>query len=428
MKRYDVAVCGGGPAGLIAATAAARSGARTILIERYGFLGGMATLSMVSPISVFNKRGERIIKGMPIEFAEMMEKLGGADTSYPTGNIHFDPEVYKLAAQRMTLEAGVTLLLHSYITGCVMDADVPGKIKRVVVENKSGRQEIEADYFIDCTGDADLAKLAGFKYYIGDGEDRELQPMTLWFRLGGVDTDNLENMEMKTLGKRHLNTRIRDALIKLGEEGIEDVPKFGGPWMLTTFRRGEASINLSRYAGDGTDAISMTKAECTLREDVFKLVAILKKHFAEFKDCYLIDTGTQVGIRETRRIEGLYEMTIDDIFESKDFPDTVAKGGHPIDIHKAGSREQDLRKVTDGYNIPYRVMVPKGADNLLVAGRSVSASREASASIRVQATGMALGQAAGLAAAMCHKKKIPVTSLDGAELRGILREQGALVD
>ncbi len=425
MIKYDVAVCGGGPAGLIAAVAAARNGARTILIERYGFLGGMATLSLVSPISEFNKRGKRIIGGIPLEFAEMMEKLGGADTSYPTGNVHFDPEIYKLAAQRMVLGSGASLLLHSYITGCAMDKDTSGRITGITVENKSGRQNIEARYFIDSTGDADLSYYSGFPYRLGDGESKELQPMTLWFRLGGVDTDNLENMEMRELGRRHCNFRIKDALVALSKE--EQVPKFGGPWMLTTFRKGEASINMSRYAGNGTDAHSLTEAECALREDVFRLVELLRKHFPEFKNCYLIDTGTQAGIRETRRIEGLYEMTLDDIMSPKNFPDTVAKGGHPVDIHKAGSRDQDLRVVSDGYNIPYRSMIPVGSDNLIVAGRAVSATREAFASIRVQASCMALGQAAGTAAALCCRKNVPVHNLNGAELNGILREQGAIV-
>ena len=423
--KYEVAVCGGGPAGLMAAIAAARNGAKTILIERYGFLGGMATQSLVSPLSVFNKNRKRIIGGIPLEFAELMETLGGADTTYPSGNIHFDPEIYKLAAQRMVFASGGSLILHSYISGCLREGDGNGRITGIVIENKSGRQKIEARYFIDCTGDADVIKFAGLPYVMGDGESHELQPMTLWFRLGGVDTDRLENMEMRESGKRHVNSRIRDALLKLGNEA--PVPQFGGPWMFTTFRKGEASVNMSRYAGNGTDVLSLTQAECTLREDVFKLVKLLREHFPEFKNAYLIDTGTQVGIRETRRITGLYEMTLDDIMAPKDFPDTVAKGGHPVDIHKAGSREQDLRAVKTGYNIPYRSMIPVGSDNLIAAGRPICAAREAFASIRVQATCMALGQAAGTAAALCHQKDIPVHKLDGAELNGILRKQGAVV-
>lgn len=421
MEKYDVAVCGGGPAGFIAAIAAARNGAKTILIEHYGFLGGMATLSFVSPITTFIKNGERIIAGIPLEFVRKMEKLGGADTSFPSGRVPFDPEIYKLTAQRMTLNSGVSLLLHSYITGCEIENS---KLTAIIVENKSGQQRIEARYFIDCTGDADVVKLAGLPYRIQE-DNSGLQPMTLWFRMGGVNTDKLENMEMRYENVRSVNTRIRDILTALNSD--EMVPKFGGPWMLTTLRKGEATVNMSRYAGDGTDALSLTGAECTLREDVFKLVSLLKKHLPEFENSYILDTGTQVGVRETRRIDGLYEMTVDDILKSKDFPDTVAKGGHPIDIHKADSRMQDLRTVEEGYNIPYGSLVPKGVDNLVVAGRSICATQEAFASIRVQATCMALGQAAGTAAAICCQKGLTVHTLDGSALNRILREQGAIV-
>lgn len=421
MEIFDVAVCGGGPAGFIAAISAARNGAKTILIERYGFLGGMATLSHVSPITTFSKKGERIIGGIPLEFAKEMEKLNGADTSYQSGRVPFDTEIYKLVAQRMTLNSGVTLLLHSYVSGCTLDNN---RLDTVIVHNKSGEQRIKARYFIDCTGDADLAHMAGFPCRTG-GDGEELQPMTLWFRLGGVDTDKLENMEMRFEHIRSVNTRIREKLIALGAE--KEIPKFGGPWILTTLRKGEATINMSRFAGDGTDALSITHAECVLREDVFKLVDLLVAYFPEFKNAYIMDTGTQVGVRETRRIEGLYEMTVDDILNAKDFPDTVAKGGHHIDIHKADSRAQDLRRVEEAYNIPYRSMIPKSSDNLLVAGRSISVSRDAFASVRVQATCMALGQASGTASALCCQKGLPVHELDGSELKSILKDQGAIV-
>ena len=421
MEKYDVAVCGGGPAGFIAAIASARNGAKTLLIERYGFLGGMATLSHVSPITTFKKRGERIIGGIPLEFVKAMERLGGADTGYQSGRVPFDTEIYKLIAQRMTLHSGASLLLHSYISDCIVENN---KVKAVIVNNKSGEQRIEAKYFIDCTGDADVVNMAGFPCRAGENGDG-LQPMTLWFRLGGVDTSRLEHMEMRYENVRSVNTRIREKLIAPGS--VKEVPKFGGPWMLTTLRNGEASINMTRYAGDGTNVSSLTEAECILREDVFKLVDLLKENFPEFKNSYILDTGTQVGIRETRRINGIYEMSADDILVSKDFPDTVAKGGHPMDIHMAGSRAQDLRTVEEGYNIPYRSLIPKKSDNLIAAGRTISATREAFASIRVQATCMALGQAAGTASALCCQKGLPVHKLDGSELHCILKKQGAVV-
>lgn len=421
MNSYDVAVCGGGPAGIMAAIAAARNGAKTILIERYGFLGGMATLSYVSPITTFIKKGKRIVGGIPLEFVQEMEKLGGADTSFPSGRVPFDPEVYKLVAQRMVLAAGATLLLHSYITGCTVHNH---GVTAITVANKSGGQSIEAKYFIDCTGDADVVKLAGLPITPRE-KNESLQPMTLWFRMGGVDTEILENMEMRLEDVRSINMRIRNRLVELGAQ--EEVPQFGGPWMLTTLRNGEASINISRFAGDGTDVLSLTEAECLLREDVFRLAALLKNHFPEFAKAYILDVGAQVGIRETRQIDGLWKMSIDDILNSKDFPDTIAKGGHPIDIHLPDSNRQDLKAVEAGYNIPYRSLLPKGAENLMVAGRCLSATQQAFASVRVQATCMAMGQAAGTAAALCCRQQLAVHQLDGAALRGTLAQQGAVV-
>lgn len=423
---YDVAVCGGGPSGIMAAVAAARNGFKTLLIERYGFLGGMATASMVSPLTTFSKGGQRIIGGLPMEFCKEMERLGGADTGWPSGRIPFDPEVFKLAAQRMVVRADVALLLHSHIGGCAVDKAEPGRIESVIVHNKSGEAQIKAGVFIDCTGDADVAHAAGFP--CKKAARNEMQPMTLWFRLGDVDTDRLENMEMRLEGIRSVNTRIRSALLEMGAgRSGAHIPLFGGPWLLTALRPGMVTVNMTRYAGDGADVLSLTEAECTLREDVFRFAALLRENFAEFKDSYVIDTGVQAGVRETRRIDGLYEMTADDILSPKNFNDTIAQGGHPMDIHKAGSAEQDLIKTDDCAKIPYRALVPKGSVNLLVAGRCVSATSEALASIRVMATCMAMGQAAGTAAALCVQKHVPVPELEGAYLRGLLREQGAIV-
>ena len=182
---YDVVVCGGGPAGLIAAIAAARGGARTALVARYGFLGGMATAGLVAPISVFNYNGRRIVGGIPWEFVERLAGIGGAEEEKPLGNITFSPEKYKLVAQRMLLEAGVTLYFHSYLTGCRTEE---GRISHVVIENKNGAEALVARYFIDATGDADLALRAGVPM---QPAGTTLQPASLIFMLGGVDTDAL---------------------------------------------------------------------------------------------------------------------------------------------------------------------------------------------------------------------------------------------
>ena len=203
---YDVVVCGGGPAGLIAAIAAARGGARTALVERYGFLGGMATAGLVAPISVFNYNGRRIVGGIPWEFVERLAGIGGAEEEKPLGNITFSPEKYKLVAQRMLLEAGVTLYFHSYLTGCRTEE---GRISHVVIENKNGAEALVARYFIDATGDADLALRAGVPM---QPAGTTLQPASLIFMLGGVDTDALPMLRHSRQGVNYHDLAIREAL------------------------------------------------------------------------------------------------------------------------------------------------------------------------------------------------------------------------
>src|SRR5690606_25262483 len=194
IAEYDVVVCGGGPSGFIAAIAAARGGARVALVERLGFLGGMATASLVAPISVFNYNERRIIDGIPWEFIERLIAIGGAREEKPLGNITFSPEKYKLIAQRMVLEAGVSLYFHSYLTGCNKSGN---RLTHIIIDNKNGPEALAAKYFIDCTGDADLSYLAGVPM---QPMRSELQPATLIFMLGGVDTSSLPKIRHNLQG------------------------------------------------------------------------------------------------------------------------------------------------------------------------------------------------------------------------------------
>jgi hypothetical protein len=427
MADIDVLVCGGGPAGFIAAIAAARNGARTMLIERYGFLGGMATVGLVGPISKFRCKGELIVGGIPWEFVQRMEQYNGAITDLPSGNIPFDPEVYKLTAMQMVRESGVDLLLHAYIVGCIADPLQPGKLSHVIIESKSGRQAIKAKTVIDCTGDADVVAQAGFEFERSGTEDGETQPMTLYFRMGGVDTDQVDKLLMSHDNTKYTHQRMKDALTKAREEGR--LPIFGGPWLVhgSTIQKGEVSANVTRYPGNAIDVRSLTDAECTTRENMFELIPFMKEILPEWKDAYLISSSTQVGIRESRRIRGLYQMTQDDILTPQQFPDTVGKGAHPIDIHSSKDNTQHVVFVEEPYNITYRSLVPVGSVNLIVAGRCISATKEAFGSIRVQAQCMALGQGAGTAAALCVLHNCAVNELDGAQLREVLAVQGAIV-
>ncbi len=423
VAKYDVVVCGGGPAGFIAAIAAARQGARVALIEKYGFLGGMATAALVNPISRFRKKGELVIKGIPFEFVERLEEMGGSVTDYETGHAPFDPEKYKILAQRMVLDAGVSLYLHSVVTDVIMDG---GRITHIVIENKGGTAAIGAKYIIDCTGDADVAFKAGVPMLEMPQVD-EIQPASICFRLGGVKTENLHGFHPAKLGVNNQCHDVRKKLLELSES--ENVPEFGGPWFCTVMLddAGICGVNITRTALNVNDGNSLTDAEIKLREDVQTFVKLLQDNVPEFKDCFLLMTGTQVGIRESRRIKGHYVLTAEEYGEGVFFEDSVARGAHPIDIHKAGGAKQDLVTLKNAPHIPYSTQYADGFDNLLVAGRCISTERRPLASLRVQSTAMALGESAGVAAALAAKYGVPVADVPIKELQKILTDTGAII-
>jgi len=418
---YDVIVCGGGPAGLIAAVAAARNGARTLLIERYGFVGGMSTSALVTPISEFRHFGKQHIGGIPFELLRKAADLGGANVALESGNYPVNDEIMKLAAQRLLLESGVTLLYHSWFSDCVMDGD---RVTHVIVQNKAGRVAYSAKVFVDCTGDADLVRAAGLPTVKGD----VLQPATLWFQLGGVDTEALNHLFGDAVdGMLPVSEEIRGRLLELNEQG--EIPIFGGPWINKFFRDGMVSINVLREATDASDPEWFTRTECSLRENLQLLIDVLRREFPAFADCWLAKSGIQTGVRESYHIVGLYKLRRDDILVPKAFPDTIAKGAHVIDIHASDSNEQDgLVVPRQEYNVPFRCLVPEGSVNLVTAGRCLSADGPGFGSVRVMATCMAMGQGAGTAAALSARHGYSMSSMNFEHLRDTLIAQGAIVD
>lgn len=419
--HYDVIVCGGGPAGLIAAVAAARNGAKTLLIERYGFVGGMSTSALVTPISEFRHFGKQHIGGIPFELLKKAADLGGANVSLESGNYPVNDEILKLAAQRLLLESGVTLLYHSWFSDCLMDGD---RVTHIIVQNKAGRVAYAAKTFIDCTGDADLVRAAGLPTTKGD----VLQPATLWFQLGGVDTDALDYLFRDAVdGMLPVSQSIRGRLLDLNEQG--KIPIFGGPWINKFFHDGMVSINVLREATDASDPEWFTKTECSLRENLQLIIEVLRREFPEFRNCWLAKSGIQTGVRESYHIVGLYELKQDDILVPKAFPDTIAKGAHVIDIHASDSNDQnDLVIPRQEYNVPFRCLVPQGSVNLVTAGRCLSADGPGFGSVRVMATCMAMGQGAGTAAALACKHGYSMSDMNFDQLRETLIAQGAVVD
>ena len=419
--RYDVVVCGGGPAGFIAAIAAARKGASVALVEQYGFLGGMATTSYVAPLSVFTYKGRKVIGGIPWEFIERLEELGGGLIEKPLGNVAFDPELYKLLCQRMVLEAGVKLYLHSYLSGCVCG---DGRISQVIIENKSGSQALEADVFIDCTGDADLAYMAGVP--MQDKSGRPLQPMSSYFILNGVDTDSpmvREAMHHNKQGENCYCLPMRKKMLELQEE--LDIPDFGGPWYCTTLHDGCVAVNVTRASADACDAEQLSAAECSLREDCFRMAGIFRKLFPEFRNCYVASVAVNGGVRETRNIKGMHVISAQEYLNACHYEDSISRGAHPIDIHASKGASQSVTFLEEPAYVPYRALIAEGFPNLLVAGRCLSADRVAFASLRVQASCMGSGQAAGVAAALASASGVSVQDVDVPALVAELKDMGA---
>lgn len=411
-EQYDVVVCGGGPAGIMAAIAAARGGANSALIERYGFFGGMATAGLVAPISEFMYNGRLVVGGIPWEFIQRLVAEGGAQVELPIGNVSFVPELYKLIAQRMLLEAGVTLYLHAYISSCRKENNT---ITHVVFESKSGTQALASKCFIDCTGDGDIAHLANVPMTVYDAP---LQPASLCFCLGGVDTDRIEKIHHSQQGVNYHKKPLHLKLHELSK--TESVPNFGGPWMCYMLNDGMVLVNMTRTQANMIDEREQTHAECTLREDVHRLVALMRKHFDPFQNAFLVSTATQAGVRETRHIRGVHTLTGDEYIASVHFPDAIARGAHPIDIHASSDSSQKCKFLKEAAYIPYRSLIVQDFPNLLVAGRCFSADREASASARVQGSVMGIGQAAGIAAAMVCRTGCDVQDIDVSALRETL--------
>lgn len=414
---YDVVVCGGGPAGWIAAVAAARSGAKTALIEQFGFIGGMATAGLVLPISVFTYNGKLVCSGIPWEFVRRMEDHQGAQIEKPLGNVAHDPEIYKLTAQRMLLEAGVELHLNCTITGCQHQN---GHLTHIIFDTRDGPQAFEARYVIDATGDGAVCAMSGVPMQT---PELALQPASLIFCLGGVDTDALGVDHHNKQGVNMHHAVLQEALRKLAE--TEDIPQFGGPWFCHILRPGFTLVNVTRTFADMDDHLDATAAACKLREDAFRFTELFRRLDPAFQNCYLAYTAPTVGTRETRHIRGKHILTGEEYLNRVHFPDTVARSAHPIDIHSASDSHQRCTFLEDAAYIPYSSLIVPGYDNLIVPSRCLSADQIASASVRVQAPIMCLGQAAGLAAAMCSQSGLSVHDVDIDALRAVLTAWGA---
>lgn len=434
VDEVDVLVVGGGPAGVCAAVAAARMGAKTFLVERHGFLGGMWTAGMVLTLAGYNswlRPYQRCVGGIPAEWLERATQLGGAEDN-EGWVLNSDPEIMKLVADEMVLESGVRLLLHSWAARPIVEG---GRVGGMFVENVDGRRAILARAVVDCTGNGDVIARSGAQIAKGD----TLQPMTMPFRLLGVETDPSVSHSSPstypigpdpvTIDAQHVSRRVdvsidRAAMLAARRRG--DLPPFGGPW-LGGLDKDIVWFNTTRVIGDASCASDLTRAEIEGRADTQRLVSWFRKEQDGFRNARLLHTSTQIGVRETRRLVGRYVVTGDDVRSSAKFRDGIAVACWPIDIHPPDGPGHEMY-VPQPYQIPYRALIPTSIDGVLAAGRCISADREALASIRVGATCGATGQAAGTAAALAAAEGISPSRLSVDAIRGELARQGAIID
>lgn len=430
VKKWDVIVIGGGPGGVPAAVAAARNGARVLLVESYGFLGGMATSALVLPYMKYSAGNQLIVRGLFEEFQDLMEKNGAIRRfrSTPEEQIrlntfttdledraHFDDELMKHLLDRFVLDSGVELLLHARAVGVLKENDT---IRAVRVFHKGGIEDLGADIFVDSTGDGDIAAWSGATIEIGREQDNACQPMTTSFRMANVDMQRLPD------GKE-IN-RLFDTAKKSGElkNPRENVLKF------FTVHPDVMHFNSTRVVGKTSlDGWSMTDAEIEGRRQVDELARFLVKYVAGFEKAYLMKVGAQIGVRESRRVMGRYVLTADDVIKGRKFDDGVACGSYAIDIHNPSGTGTKMIYLDEGiyYHIPYRCLTPTHPDNLIVAGRSVSSTHEAHSSLRVMPTVWGIGQAGGTAAAMCIAGNSKPAALDSRALVSKLKSQKAFI-
>lgn len=417
---YDVIVAGAGPAGWIAAVSAARTGLRTALVERLGFVGGTATAGLVAPLSGFFFQGRRVIGGISWEFVQRMVADGSALIEFPRGHISFHPEHYKIHAQQMLAESDVRL----YTNTCLTDVIRKDKqITHLILHSKNGLEAISARCFIDATGDGDLCYLAGAPMM---PPSNELQPVTLCFLLGGVDTstdllrDYIHHDGKE--GRRSCNAQIRAFLSENLDPAL--VSQFGGPWFNTLVKGDHLAVNVTRACVDATDRDAFTQAEQQLRQDMFHIVELLRQHYPEFSRCEIVSSAVNAGIRETRHLNGLYTLTLQDVINGRAFDCPAAHCAHPMDIHAANSSEQTLLPLNREVYVPCQSMVTEAVTNLIAAGRCISAEREPYASLRVQGTLMSIGEAAGLMAALYCQTGQPMAELPWLELKAQIDIRG----
>ncbi len=430
VAETEVLVLGGGPAGIAAATAAARTGAETMLLERYGFLGGMGTAAMVTNFcglhASINGSVQQIVHGVADDILDRLAHLDGLRAPHvvtsadglKTGAQAYDTAAYKVATDELLLSAGVDVRFHTFAVDAVV-AD--GRIEAVLIETKSGRAAITAEMFIDCSGDADLAAWAGAPFEKG-GSDGFMAYPTMMFRIADVDSDLAMAEGVPNLKALIAEGNASGKYTLPRKAGIIRPQPHESEWRanLTQISRDGAPV-------DGSDWADLGFAEVEGRRQAVEYYKFLKEMVPGFSNSYMLELAPQIGIRETRRIVGSYQLTGDDVLSCRDFDDSIGCSGWPLETHVLGDVKWQFLAGRGYHQIPFSTTLPTSVDNLLVAGRCASTTQEGQASLRVSGPCFAMGQAAGTAAAMARQSGETPAALDVAALQKQLETDGAFI-
>jgi hypothetical protein len=431
--EFDVVVVGGGPAGIMAAASAARAGCSTLLIERYGFLGGAGTAGGLSTFCGLHARtyGEdvRVIRGLADDLLSRLTKLDGLNAPHLTiadgiAAQAFDISAYKIAADELVTGSGARILFHAMAVGVVMRS---GAIEAVLIESKSGRQAVRGRFFIDASGDGDLACWAGVPWEKAPPIDGMMYP-SLMFRINGVDVANAGPAPWRTVERLMEEAEAAGTHTFPRKKPIVRPQRNPLEWRanLTQLRREDGG------AIDGTDVDELTRGELIGRQQALDAFTFIRDRTPGFEDSYIVDIAPQIGIRETRRIIGPYQLTEEDVLGCADFDDTIGVNGWPVEAHVAGTVEFRWQWRERGFNqLPFRIILPgRGGDgqrvgNLYVAGRCASMTHGAQSAARVTGPCFAMGEAAGLAASMALSDGVAGDAVDVPALQRRLENEGA---